>query len=113
MRNLFLASAVLALLGTAPAYAGDDAGAKRLWASKCSNCHGDDGKAQTDQGKKLGIHDMTTKDWQAAHPADKIAAALKPGYKVKAAGAEQDHVTSEIPQAKVDGLVAIIKGLAK
>ncbi len=106
MRNLFLASAVLALLGTAPAYAGDDAGAKRLWASKCSNCHGDDGKAQTDQGKKL-------KDWQAAHPADKIAAALKPGYKVKAAGAEQDHVTSEIPQAKVDGLVAIIKGLAK
>ncbi len=113
MRKLVYLGATLALLISAPAaVAAEDAAAKRTWSGKCAVCHGQDGKAQTDRGKKMNIPDMSTKDWQKAHTDAQIAAALKPGYKVKAGGEEQDHVTSEMPQARIDGLVAIIRGLA-
>ena len=37
---------------------------ERLWKAKCASCHGADGKAQTEQGKKMAMHDITTAEWQ-------------------------------------------------
>jgi mono/diheme cytochrome c family protein len=31
----------------------------RLWNSKCATCHGEDGRGHTEQGKEMGIDDMT------------------------------------------------------
>ena len=31
----------------------------RLWDSKCATCHGEDGRAHTEQGEEMGIDDMT------------------------------------------------------
>jgi mono/diheme cytochrome c family protein len=32
---------------------------KRLFEAKCASCHGEDGRAQTEQGLEMGIEDMT------------------------------------------------------
>ena len=31
----------------------------RMWDSKCATCHGEDGRGHTEQGKEMGIDDMT------------------------------------------------------
>ena len=43
----------------APLYASADPQTERLWKGKCAGCHGADGKAQTEQGKKMTISDMS------------------------------------------------------
>ena len=114
MRNLFLASAVLALLGTAPAYAGDDAGAKRLWASKCSNCHGDDGKAQTAKGKEMGIRDVTTAEWQKELTDEKIQKAIEDGIDTTKDGKKQkmDGYKDKLKPEQIKDLVKYMRSLA-
>jgi len=37
---------------------------EKLWKTKCASCHGADGKAQTEQGQKLGVRDYTSPEWQ-------------------------------------------------
>jgi cytochrome c6 len=32
---------------------------KRLFEAKCASCHGDDGRGQTEEGRDMGIADMT------------------------------------------------------
>ena len=41
-----------------------DKSPERLWNSKCSSCHGKDGKGETKKGKKQKIKNMTTAAWQ-------------------------------------------------
>ncbi|MGZ6123815.1 MAG: c-type cytochrome [Myxococcales bacterium] len=60
----FVFLAVLA--GSSLARAEVDKKTEKTWKSKCSSCHGADGKAQTDQGKKLGIKDYSSADFHAA-----------------------------------------------
>jgi mono/diheme cytochrome c family protein len=40
---------------------------ERTWKSKCASCHGADGIAQTDQGKKFGIKDYATPAFHAVN----------------------------------------------
>jgi mono/diheme cytochrome c family protein len=47
------------LAGSSLARAEVDKKTAKTWRSKCASCHGVDGKAQTDQGKKLGIKDYS------------------------------------------------------
>ena len=35
----------------------------RTWKAKCASCHGEDGKGATEQGKKMGVRDMTSADF--------------------------------------------------
>jgi mono/diheme cytochrome c family protein len=55
--------AVAFAIASAPAFAADKA-TERLWKSKCKSCHGADGKADTEKGKKMKMHDMSTAAWQ-------------------------------------------------
>ncbi len=36
-----------------------------LFKQYCAKCHGEDGKGQTQQGKKLSARDFTDAEWQA------------------------------------------------
>jgi mono/diheme cytochrome c family protein len=54
-----------------PAAAVDNEAGRKLWGARCASCHGADGK-----GKKAGVADMTTSDWQKGHSDEVLAAAL-------------------------------------
>src|SRR6266852_8349982 len=69
MNRLLVAASILALSLPAASFAGDPA---ETFKSKCSSCHGEDGKAQTKMGKKEKIPDFTTDKFQSGLTDAKI-----------------------------------------
>ena len=78
---------------------------ERTWKSKCASCHGADGKAQTDQGKKLGIGDYSKPEWQKAHTDDELKKGISDGVK------GMDGYKDKLAADQVEGLVAFIRTL--
>jgi cytochrome c6 len=72
----------LATLGLALAAAASltAATAAENWENHCASCHGEDGKAQTKQGKKLKIRDYTAAAVQAELKDDEMLKAILEGY---------------------------------
>jgi mono/diheme cytochrome c family protein len=83
--------------------------ALRMFKAKCASCHGADGKAQTDQGRKLGIRDMSTPAWQAAHPDATLQDLLGNNKPVKSNGQETAHFSTKLKPEEVTGLMAVLR----
>ena len=106
MKKLCVA-AVLAFSFAAPAFA-DDAPAD-IWKAKCKSCHGANGDADTKEGKKSKIKDMTDPQWQAKNSDAEIKKVItdgKPDTKMKAYG-------NKLSAGEIDGLVKYIRTLKK
>jgi len=82
--------ALLVLLAAAAPPAASDAA--RVWATRCAECHGHDGRGLTGMGRRLGVKDLaTTTKTQAelaADIADGIPERKMPGYGRKLSRAE-------------------------
>lgn len=92
-----------------------DAKTMRTWKAKCVSCHGEDGKGQTDQGKKMGgLRDLSSAEVQKKLTDEKIKEILAKGVKEKKGDktAEMDAYPDLAPST-VDGLIKIVRGLAK
>src|SRR5690348_1236066 len=107
MTRWTLPRAALALTVAIPllARAEADKKAEKLWKSKCATCHGADGKAQTEQGKKLGVLDYSDPAWQKAHSDEEIRKGIAEG--VKGMDGYKDKLSAE----QIDSLVAFVRGL--
>jgi mono/diheme cytochrome c family protein len=105
-----LASSSLALAGAPP-----DPKVERLWRAKCASCHGDDGKGQTDQGKKMAVSDMSTAEWQQKFTDEKIKDGINNGVKQEKGGVKQemDAYKTKLRPEQVDSLVAYTRSLKK
>ena len=107
-RNFLIASMALCLGGSVAFAdkAAPDPKILRLWKGKCGSCHGDDGKGQTTQGKKLNVKDLTAKKPDAKTITDSLANGVKDkdGKEVmkKAEGLKPDQI---------DGLIKFIGDL--
>jgi mono/diheme cytochrome c family protein len=102
----------LMLLGVfvaASAHAEVDAKIVRTWKAKCASCHGVDGKADTDTGKKAKIGDFTKADWQKSKTDAQIKAAIENGAKKD--GNEMDPYKDKLAPEQIDGLVAYVRTL--
>ena len=62
----------------------------RLWDSKCATCHGEDGKAITEQGKEMGIADMTKVAYWKDLTVESARKAVLEGLKRTVKGKEQE-----------------------
>jgi mono/diheme cytochrome c family protein len=100
---LVLVVAVLAL-GTTIYRAAVNSSAADLFKSKCSMCHGLDGKGYT------AIHtpDFTSPKWQAAHTDHQISAAIENGVK----GTSMPAWRGKLTTAQVHDLVGYIRSLS-
>jgi mono/diheme cytochrome c family protein len=89
--------------------------AERTWKAKCASCHGEDGKAQTEQGKKMAIRDLTTADWQKEFTDDRIRAAILNGVKAERDGKkkEMDPYKDKLRPGQIDALIPFLRSLAK
>jgi mono/diheme cytochrome c family protein len=110
---LALIAAPITALADAPA--AKDPKIERTWKAKCASCHGDDGKGQTDQGKKQQVQDVTTGAWQKEFTDAKIKAAIENGIKEERGGVkkEMEPYKSKLRPDQIDGLVAYMRSLAK
>lgn len=114
--SMAMAMALTTMATTATASADPvDAKTMRTWKAKCVSCHGEDGKGQTDQGKKMGgLRDLSSADVQKKLTDDRIKEVLAKGVKEKKGDktAEMDAYADLAPTT-VDGLIKIVRGLAK
>lgn len=87
---------------------------EKTWKAKCSSCHGMDGKAATEKGKKMKIADFSTEDFQKKSDDD-LKKVINEGVKKEEGGVtkEMDPYKEELSAEQIDGLVAFIRGLKK
>jgi mono/diheme cytochrome c family protein len=110
MRRLILA---LILVPSLAAAEPTDPRTLRLWKAKCASCHGEDGKANTEQGKKAGTSDVTTAEWQKKFSDDQIKAVTQKGIKEKRNGKDVEMPDfKDLQPAQLDALVKHIRSLA-
>jgi cytochrome c6 len=108
-----LLAVVAAALFAVPAAAADKK-IERLYKSKCQSCHGADGKAQTEKGKKMKMLDLTTAEWQAKNDDAAIIKAIKEGSKSEKDGVKKEmDPYDDLDEEQVKGLVAFIRELKK
>jgi mono/diheme cytochrome c family protein len=100
----------LVMMLAMPAFADAPPAAVRMFKAKCASCHGADGKGQTDQGKKLGIRDMSAAAWQAEHTDAKLQDILANNKPVQSNGKETAHFSTKLKPEDVTGLIAVLHG---
>ena len=105
----------LMLMMLVPSLAYADPATDRVWRAKCASCHGADGKAQTEQGKKMAIGDMSTVEWQGKFSDAQIKTAVSDGLKRDKNGAKQEMEAykAKLRPEQLDGLVGYVRALKK
>lgn len=105
---------VAAPVATAPV-AAPDKKTERLWKSKCGSCHGVDGKAATEKGRKMKMTDLTTAAFQKDRTDDAIRKSIVEGLKLKKDGVDQvmDPFGPELSKDQVDALIAFVRWVGK
>ncbi len=84
---------------------------ERTWKAKCASCHGADGKAATDQGKKLGIPDYTDASFQKSKTDDQLKTAITNG--VKTDKGEMEGYKEKLSGEEIDNLVKLVRSFSK
>ncbi len=97
------------------AQAARDPKIERLFKAKCGSCHGEDGKAQTEQANKIGIRDLTVAAWQKEFSDEQISKAILEGLKRDKGGKQQEMepFKDKLRADQVQGLVTFIRVLGK
>jgi mono/diheme cytochrome c family protein len=105
VRSTLLATIAAALLTISrmPLVAQDAAG---LYKTKCSACHGADGKGDTAMGKKMGLRDFASPEVQKMSD-DELTAAIADGKN------KMPSYKKSLKPEQVKELVGYIRSLAK
>ena len=114
MKRVLIGSVLLLGVGLGAPTQAADKKLERLFGSKCSACHGKDGKAQTEKGKKMKMRDIASAEFQKATD-DEMKKAINEGSKKEKDGVKQemDGFKDEIKAPEVDALVAYMREFKK
>ena len=97
-------SAALVLAAARPLVAGDTR--SENWRTLCSVCHGDDGKGQTEEGKKKKARNLTNAKWQDTIDDVRIVRSITKGHdKMPAFGKKLTEPEIKALAAEVRSLV--------
>jgi cytochrome c6 len=106
MKKSCLALVAVLSLGSAPALAEE---AADIWRAKCKSCHGETGNADTREGRKNKIPDISTEKWQAEHSDSQIKEVILNGVK----DTKMKPFRDKYSEAEIDALVQYVRGLRK
>jgi mono/diheme cytochrome c family protein len=117
MRWMFVVCTVMLAFVVVPGLASAEGNPQidRLWRAKCASCHGADGKAATEQGKKMAIGDLSAADAQAKLTDAQVKAAINDGVVRDKGGVHQEMEAykAKLKPDQIDGLVTYVRGLKK
>ena len=99
---LFLATLLFA---SAPALQAADSRSEN-WQTHCSVCHGDDGKGQTEQGKKKKARNLTNAKWQDKIDDARIVKSITKGHD------EMPPFGKKLTEPEIKALAAEVRSLA-
>lgn len=114
MKPAWIGCVLLLAVGvSAPAPAADKK-TVRLFDSKCSACHGKDGKAQTEKGKKMAMRDAASAEFQKGTD-EEFKKAILEGQKKVTNGVKQemDPFKDELKGPEVDALILYLREFKK
>ena len=97
---------VLALLAL-PLVAEEPTKRSAAWDANCSVCHGDDGRSQTEEGRKKKARNLADPKWQASVSDGRLTSSIQRGHdKMPAFG-------RKLSEEQVKALVAEIRAFVK
>jgi mono/diheme cytochrome c family protein len=103
MKRLLLAAALLTL----PVAAEEPPKRSAAWEANCTVCHGDDGRGQTEEGKRKKARNLADPKWLASVSDGRLASSIKRGYdRMPAFG-------RKLSDEQVKALVAEVRALPK
>jgi mono/diheme cytochrome c family protein len=99
-----LAAAILCAF--APTLQAADARSEN-WQTHCSVCHGDDGKGQTEEGRKKKARNLTNAKWQDTIDDARIVKSITKGHD------EMPAFGKKLTEPEIKALAAEVRALAK
>jgi mono/diheme cytochrome c family protein len=99
-------SAATLLFTSAPALQAADVRSEN-WQMHCSVCHGDDGKGETEQGKKKKARNLTNAKWQDTIDDARIVKSITRGHD------EMPSFSKKLTEPEIKALAAEVRSLAK
>ncbi|HYO53845.1 cytochrome c [Archangium sp.] len=102
--------ALLLSLSLATAAQAADESVAEVWTARCKSCHGPDGRARTQMGKKEAIVDMSQPAWQKARADDDIRAVIAEG---SSRNKKMKPYKEKLTPQQIDSLVAYIRAFKK
>lgn len=98
---------------TLVAVAAPDKALERSWKGKCGACHGVDGKAATEKGKKMKMEDLSAAKWQTSHSDAEIRETILKGLKKDEGGVKKtmEGFEGELKPEQLDGLIKYVRWL--
>ena len=106
MKKNVAAALTAVLLAAAPAAVAADARSENF-QTYCSVCHGDDGKGQTEEGKKKGARDLTNARWQDKVDDARLVKSVTKGHD------KMPAFEKKLSADEIKALVAEVRTLAK
>jgi mono/diheme cytochrome c family protein len=94
------------LLAAAPGAVAADARSENF-QTYCSVCHGDDGRGQTEEGKKKGARDLTNAKWQDKIDDGRMIRSVTKGHD------KMPAFEKKLSADEIKALVAEVRTLAK
>lgn len=94
-------------LSTLPLAAAEPPKASALWEANCTVCHGDDGKSQTEEGRKKKARNLADPKWQATVSDGRLTSSIQRGRD------QMPPFGRKLNAEQVKALVAEIRALAK
>lgn len=104
-RRLSALAAVLAAFAARPLAAAE--GRSENFLTYCSVCHGEDGKGQTEEGKKKGARDLTNARWQDKVDDGRLIRSVTKGHD------KMPSFEKKLSADEIKALVAEVRTLAK
>ena len=96
---------VAAVLAAPPLVAADQR--SENFQMYCSVCHGDDGRGQTEEGKKKGARDFTNARWQDTVDDARLVRSITKGHD------KMPSFEKKLSADEIKALVAEVRSLAK
>lgn len=106
-RNAFVTTAAAAALALVAPHQPLDAAEARSenWQTHCSVCHGDDGKGQTEEGRKKKARNLTNEKWQNTLDDARIVNSITKGHH------DMPAFRKKLSDAEIKALAAEVRSL--
>jgi len=101
---------VAALLAAATVAAADPTAEQRLYAERCSTCHGDDGKGDGPMAPALAPKPRNFRD--AAFWSERTAAQVRTAIEKGKPGTMMPPFAGVLTDAEIDGLARFVRGFS-
>jgi mono/diheme cytochrome c family protein len=114
MKRFALLNVALACISFAISAEAADKKIERLYGSKCASCHGKDGKAQTEKGKKMLLRELGSDEFQKLSD-DEMKKGIADGVKRELKGVKQemDGYKDDLKGPEIDALVKYMREFKK